>query len=146
MADVYYRLTTAIRKTLLNDTAVNTVTYGNFDGIDIAKQTIFPLSHFQVASGTYEGGVWTMNLEIACLDIVDFSKTDTNNRDDVLNTQLAVITRLLEMLKNGDLNTDMYQLSGLPTIERIENAYENGLTGWKLTVDIQVPNLDIGIC
>ena len=146
MAQIYYNLTQILKAALEEDDAVNTVTYGTFDGVDIAKQTIFPLSHFQVSTGTYSGGIWTMSIELACLDIVDFSKTPYDNLDDVLNTQLAVITRILERLRRGDLNTAMYQLSGIPSIERVENAYENGLSGWMLTMDIQVPNLDIGIC
>lgn len=146
MAQSYYDITQKLKNNLLANSSVNTVTYGPFDGVDLSKQTIFPLTHFYVSSGSYTGGVWTYSIELAALDIVDISKDDVDNMDDVLNTQLAVITKLIEDLTGGDLYRDMIQISGTPTVDAVIHAYENGLSGWLLTLDIQIPNLDIGVC
>ena len=44
----YYDITTTLKAALLEDVNVNTVTEGTVNDIDIAKQTIFPLSHLRV--------------------------------------------------------------------------------------------------
>jgi hypothetical protein len=86
------------------------------------------------------------------MDIVDESKEDVtdkflgnDNEQDVLNTQMAVINRLLELLRRGDLHTDLYQLEGAPTIEAFFDRFENKVAGWTLSFDVLIPN-DMTIC
>ena len=148
----FYNLTTKIKETLALDAFVNTVTYGDIFEIDLNKQDIFPLSHFIVNSATLNGSVWQFNMSLLCMDIVDESKADVtdkfignDNEQDVLNTQMAVINRLLELLRRGDLHTELYQLDGSPTIEPFVDRFENKLAGWTLTMDVLVIN-DMTIC
>ena len=86
------------------------------------------------------------------MDIVNESKADVtdkfignDNEQDVLNTQMAVINRLRELLRRGDLHTELYQLDGSPTIEPFVDRFENKLAGWTLTMDVLVIN-DMTIC
>jgi len=148
----FYNITTKIKETLALDAFVNTVTYGDIFEIDLNKQDIFPLSHFIVNSATLNGSVWQFNMSLLCMDIVDESKEDVtdkflgnNNEQDVLNTQMAVINRLLELLRRGDLHTELYQLEGTPTIEAFFDRFENKLAGWTLSFDVLIPN-DMTIC
>lgn len=148
----FYNLTTKIKETLALDAFVNTVTYGDIFEIDLNKQDIFPLSHFIVNSATLNGSTWSFNISLLCMDIVDESKEDVtdkfignDNEQDVLNTQMAVINRLLELLRRGDLHTELYQLDGSPTIEPFVDRFENKLAGWTLTMDVLVIN-DMTIC
>ena len=148
----FYNITTKIKETLALDAFVNTVTYGDIFEIDLNKQDIFPLSHFIVNSATLNGSVWQFNMSLLCMDIVDESKSDVmdkflgnDNEQDVLNTQMAVINRLLELLRRGDLHTELYQLEGTPTIESFFDRFENKLAGWTLTFDVLIPN-DMTIC
>lgn len=143
----FYNITTKIKETLALDDFVNTVTYGDIFEIDLNKQDIFPLSHFIVNSATLNGSVWQFNMSLLCMDIVDESKEDVtdkflgnDNEQDVLNTQMAVINRLLELLRRGDLHTDLYQLEGTPTIEPFVDRFDNKLAGWTLTFDVLIPN------
>ena len=143
----FYNLTTKIKDTLALDDFVNTVTYGDIFEIDLNKQDIFPLSHFIVNNATLNGSVWQFSLSLLCMDIVDESKDDVtdkflgnNNEQDVLNTQMAVINRLLELLRRGDLNSELYQLEGSPSIEPFVDRFENKLAGWTLTFDVLIPN------
>lgn len=143
----FYNLTTKIKETLALDAFVNTVTYGDIFEIDLNKQDIFPLSHFIVNSATLNGSVWQFNMSLLCMDIVDESKEDVtdkflgnDNEQDVLNTQMAVINRLLELLRRGDLHTELYQLEGSPTIEPFVDRFDNKLAGWTLTFDVLIPN------
>lgn len=148
----FYNLTTKIKETLALDAFVNTVTYGDIFEIDLNKQDIFPLSHFIVNNATLNGSTWQFNISLLCMDIVDESKADVtdkflgnDNEQDVLNTQMAVINRLLELLRRGDLYSELYQLEGSPTIEPFVDRFENKLAGWTLTMDILVAN-DMTIC
>lgn len=148
----FYNLTTKIKDTLALDEFVNTVTYGDIFEIDLNKQDIFPLSHFIVNSATLNGSVWQFNMSLLCMDIVDESKEDVtdkftgnDNEQDVLNTQMAVINRLLELLRRGDLHSELYQLEGAPTIEAFFDRFENKLAGWTLSFDVLIPN-DMTIC
>ena len=100
----FYQITTTIKDNLLNDENVNTVTTGDITKIDLSKQTIYPLSHILVNNVSQEDQVLRFNISVFCMDIVDVSKDETintfvgnNNEHDVLNTQLAVINKLIEM-------------------------------------------------
>ena len=143
----FYNITTKIKETLALDDFVNTVTYGDIFEIDLNKQDIFPLSHFIVNNATLNGSVWQFNMSLLCMDIVDESKEDVtdkflgnDNEQDVLNTQMAVINRLLELLRRGDLYSDLYQLEGTPTIEPFVDRFDNKLAGWTLSFDVLIPN------
>ena len=148
----FYNITTKIKETLALDDFVNTVTYGDIFEIDLNKQDIFPLSHFIVNSATLNGSVWQFSMSLLCMDIVDESKEDVedkflgnDNEQDVLNTQMAVINRLLELLRRGDLHSDLYQLEGAPQIEAFFDRFENKVAGWTLSFDVLIPN-DMTIC
>jgi len=148
----FYNLTTKIKETLALDAFVNTVTYGDIFEIDLNKQDIFPLSHFIVNSATLNGSVWQFSISLLCMDIVDESKEDVtdkflgnDNEQDVLNTQMAVINRLLELLRRGDLYSELYQLEGSPTIEPFVDRFENKLAGWTLSMDVLIAN-NMTIC
>ena len=147
----FYNLTQKIEDSLLEDAFVKTVTYGDIFKVDLTKQTIFPLSHFFIQNGSY-GKVWTFTVSLLCMDLVDYSKEDTtdqfkgnDNEQDVLNTQLAVINRLLERLARGDIFTELYQLTGTPTVEPVVDKYDNLLAGWAVTFDVNIEN-DMTIC
>ncbi len=148
----FYNLTDTLKDALNEDVFVNTVTYGDIFKVDLKKQTIFPLSHFIVNNGTYNGNIWTFNVSLICMDIVDYSKEDdqddfvgNDNEQDVLNTQLAVVNRLLERLRRGDLRDNLYQLNGSPSVEAFTDRFDNLLAGWTVTFDVDIVN-DMTIC
>lgn len=148
----FYNLTTKIKDTLALDAFVNTVTYGDIFEIDLNKQDIFPLSHFIVNTATLNGSTWNFSLSLLCMDLVDESKADVtdkflgnNNEQDVLNTQMAVIGRLMELLRRGDLFTELYQLDGQPSLEAFVDRFDNKVAGWAVTFNVIVPN-DMTIC
>ena len=148
----YYLLTQAIKDALLGDINVNTVTEGDLFDIDLSKQSIFPLSHLIINSVTAQESVLRFNISILSMDIVDESKEPTtdifignNNEQDVLNTQLAVLNKLVQVLRRGDLYNDKYQLDGDASLEPFVDRFENKVAGWTATLDILVNN-DIEIC
>lgn len=148
----FYNVLEKIKDTLDAEPFVNTVTYGNIDDVDLNKQSIFPLSHIIVNNTTVQERTLTFNISVLAMDIVDISKEKTDdifrgndNEQDVLNTQLALLTRLSAILKRGDLYVDLYQLDGDVSCEPFVDRFENKLAGWTGTFNVIVQN-DMTIC
>ncbi len=148
----FYQITETIETQLLADVNVNTVTTGDIFDIDLSKQSIFPLAHIIVNSVTLQEQVISFNITVMAMDIVDESKEVTtdifrgnNNEQDVLNTQLAVLNKLVMVLRRGDLYSDKFQLEGDPSLEPFYERFDNRLAGYAATMDIIIHN-DITIC
>lgn len=148
----FYLLTDLIKEQLLNDEDVNTVTFGDITEVDLYKQSIFPLSHLIVNSVTSAENTLSFNISILSMDIVDQSKEATvdrfvgnNNEQDVFNTQLAVLNKLIQRLRIGTLYRDLYQVVGDVSLEPFKDRFENELAGWTATFDVMIQN-DIDVC
>ncbi len=148
----FYGITETLKNTLLTDPNVNTVTTGDIFDIDLSKQTIFPLCHIIVNTVTAQENVLNFNISILAMDIVNEIKkpttdifTGNNNEQDVLNTQLQVLNKLVQVLRKGTLYNDKYQLNGDANCEPFYERFENKLAGWTSTFNVYVAN-DITIC
>jgi hypothetical protein len=148
----FYRVTDIIKDTLQADPNCNTVTYGDITQVDLNKQTIFPLSHIIVNSATSGENIMTFNISILAMDIVDVSKEEVtdifvgnNNEQDVLNTQLTVLNKVIQNLRIGNLYQDKYQVLGDVTLEPFRDRFENQIAGWTATLDVIIGN-DVNVC
>ena len=148
----FYQLTETIKTQLLADINVNTVTTGDISDINLGKQDMFPLSHIIVNNVVVNEQTLDFNISILSCDIVNQSKLETtdiftgnNDVQNILNTQLAVLNKLIQKLRMGNLHTDMYQLDGSPSLDPFYDRFENQLAGWTATMNIQIYN-DIYIC
>ena len=148
----FYQLTETIKEQLLLDKNINTVTTGDITDVNLNKQDIFPLGHIIINSVAVNEQTLDFNISVLACDIVDQSKDLTldrfkgnDNTQDILNTQLGVLNLLIQRLRMGDLHTDMYQLSGSPSLQPFYDRFENQLAGWSATMDVQIYN-DIYIC
>ena len=148
----FYQITQTIKEQLLQDVNVKTVTTGDITDIDLSKQTILPLAHLMINNVSLQEQVMTFNVSILFMDIVDVSKDQTtdlfvgnNNEHDVLNTQLAVANKLVQVLRMGTLYKDKYQLEADANCEPFYDRFENQLAGWAVTFDVLISN-DIDIC
>lgn len=142
----YYRILEVIKDQLELDTFVNTVTQGDIFDVDLSKQSIFPLAHIIINTVTREKNILRYSVSVLCMDIVDKSKAETtdifvgnDNEQDVLNTQLAVALRVVEVFERGE-NTAKFRLDGNPLCEPFTERFENYLSGWALTFDLLLPN------
>jgi hypothetical protein len=148
----FYTIIDKLKTELNSSPFVNSVTEGSIFNVDLAKQTIFPLSHIMVNTATFEENVMRFNVSIIAMDIVDISKDETtdvfrgnDNEQDVLNTQLAVLQRVYEVMRRGTLYTELFQVDGNPSCEPFTERFENLLAGWTMTFDVLVPN-QMSIC
>jgi hypothetical protein len=94
----------------------------------------------------------TFNISVLSMDVVDENNTEetddfvgNDNEQDVLNTQLAVLNRLISILQRGDVYTDKYQVVGAVGCEPFVDRFENKLAGWVATFDVVVEN-DMTVC
>jgi len=148
----YYNILTTIKNQLLQDNDCNSVTEGSIWEIDLDKQTLAPLSHIQVNNATRQNNTYVFNITVYCMDIVDKNPKLTtdkfrgnDNEQDVLNTQLAVGARLMELMERGDLRTENFALDGEPQFESFTERFENFWAGWAVTFNVQVPN-EMTVC
>ena len=143
----YYTLIDTLKQLLIDSPFVNQVSEGDLYDVDLSKQTIFPLSHIMVNNVSILPNVLKANITIIAMDVVDISKEDAtslfldnNNRQDVLNTQLIMLSRIVAQLTNGETFEDNYQLEGEPSCEPFSDRFENLLAGWTMTFDVLIPN------
>ena len=148
----FYNVTKKIKDALNAEPFVNTVSFGSLDDIDLNKQTLFPLSHIIVNNCNVASNTMTFNISVLAMDIVDESKDEVtdifvgnDNEQDVLNTQLEVINRVVAILQRGDLYTDLFQVDGAVGCEPFVDRFENKLAGWAATFDVLVQN-DMTVC
>jgi hypothetical protein len=151
-ARAFYLMLETIRDILLQDKNVNTVTYGDLSEVDLSKQTIFPLSHIIVNQATNDSQTMSFNVTVLAMDVVDISKDEDKNVFEkhahehyVLNTQLAVVNRLYQLLHNGQIRLTGYQVDGEANCEPFVDRFSNNIAGWSTTFDIMVKN-DLFIC
>jgi len=148
----FYQLTSTIEEQLRGTEFTNTVSIGDISKINLNKQDIFPLAHIIVNSVSAEENVLRFNISVLACDIVDQSKdittdrfTGNDNEQDILNTQLSVLTLLVQKLRMGTLHQEMYQLEGNATIIPFNDRFENELAGWSADFEVLIYN-DIYIC
>ena len=148
----FYQVTQVIKDQLLSDVNVKTCTTGDITRIDLSKQTMFPLSHIIINNVGNEDNILRFSLSVLAMDVVNISKEEVvdifignNNEQDILNTQLAVLNKLVQVLRGGTLHQDLYQLDGSPSFEPFYDRFENEMAGWALSFDVIIPN-DISIC
>ena len=148
----FYQITEQIESALLSDENVNTVTTGDITDIDLSKNSIYPISHVTVNNASLEEYLIRFNISVISMDLVDVSKSETtdifvgnNNEQDVLNTQLAVVNKVVQKLRQGTLYQNKFQLDNNPTCEFFTDRFDNQVAGVAATIDIVIPN-DIDIC
>ena len=151
-ARAFFLMLDTIKDTLLNDKNVTSVTYGDLTDVDLSKQTIFPLSHILVNNATNDSQTMTFNITVLCMDVVDEQIVEpvdifqrNNSEHYILNTQLAVTNRLYQLLHNGQLRLDGYQVDGEASCEPFVDRFSNNIAGWAVTFDLMVKN-DLYLC
>jgi len=148
----YYYIIKTIKDYLKNTGLINTVTTGDIFDVDLAKQTIFPLTHIITNNATLSDTLITLNISILFMDIVDESKSETvdvfegnDNELDVLNTQLTIANRFVSDMLRGSLVDINFEAVGTINAEPFVDRFENKIAGWTLTFDAIIPN-DMTIC
>ena len=148
-----YDILDKVKDKLLEHPSVNTVTTGDLSDVDLTKTTIFPLTHLILKNARIGARTISFDLDIISMDVVDQSNTISNfdmfygndNTQDILNTQLNVITSVHAHLNRGGLWDNRLQTDGDMSAEPFLERFENVLAGWEASVSIELPN-GLNIC
>ena len=150
----FYNLIDTIKQLLSSSEFNNKVTFGDITEVDLGKLTNFPLVHMIIDEAVINERTIDYTLRIVAADIVDLLKEDVSNNDyygnnnmqDILNTQMSVLTRLINQLRRLDLVDNNYlRVEGGVTATPFLDRFENELAGWEATMVITGKN-DISIC
>jgi hypothetical protein len=149
--EAVYRIIKSLETELLSNPFCHKVTMGTLTEIDLAKNTIFPLSHISLDTVSHKENTLAFQITIYNLDIVNISKEVNNDifgNDNLVyiwTNQLYVINRLVGRIKQQTIYSDGWELSGEPQSDFINKEMENMLAGFQTTLTIIVPN-DINLC
>lgn len=148
----YYYVVNTLKDYLKSNDFINTVSIGDIFNVDLSKQTIFPLAHIIVNNAQLSESTTSLNISILFMDLVDESKSEVtdiwqgnDNEQDVLNTQLALASKLTADLVRGYLYSNLIQVTSSPSAEPFVDRFENKIAGWTLTFDVIIPN-DMTLC
>ena len=138
----FYNIIDKIKEVIVAEPFNNEITFGDIADIDLKKQSLFPLSHVMVNNSTINNNYVTFNITIFFMDLVDISNEQVTdlyrgnvNRQDILNTQLALATRVIRVLQKSDLYKDKFELINPATCEPFTERFDNMLAGWSVTFD-----------
>lgn len=149
--EAIYRIIKSLETELLSNPFCNNVTMGTLTEIDLAKMTIFPLSHISLETVSHKENTLAFQITLYNLDIVEISKEvpssiyGNDNLIYIWTNQLYVINRLISRIKQQTIYSDGWELSGEPQSDFINKEMENMLAGFQTSITIVVPN-DINMC
>lgn len=140
-----YQVLDELRTLLLLSDFTNTVTFGEVSDLDLNKLTNFPLVHLNIDNVTIDDLHIDFTLNMIACDVVDVSKEEVsdmflgnNNVQDILSTQLKVITDASNFFRNGDLRTNNFVMTnGTVTATPFLDKFENQLAGWEASITLR---------
>ena len=140
----FYQVLDNIKEIVNAEPFSNQITFGDISEIDLKKQSLFPLTHLMINTTNINENTVSFNVTFFFMDLVDISNTQTtdyyrgnDNLHDILNTQLALATRVLRVLQKGDLYRDKFQVDESASCEPFLERFDNTLAGWAVTVSIE---------
>jgi len=140
-----YQVLDELREFILLSDFTNTVTFGELSDVDLSKLTNFPLVHIVLGDATIRENTIDFEINMLACDIVDQSKElpaevflGNNNVQDILATQMKVVTDICNFLRRNDKVVNKYitivdDVRAVPFLER----FENQLAGWDVTLTLQ---------
>lgn len=135
-----FALTDAIKNELDNNVLLNSVTYGDVDEIELLKSNRYPLAHVGISTGTISDSTSDINLSVIFIQQVDDIKEQEDSFNDselyAQNNMLSAATRLVQVLKRGDLYQQGFQLEEDATVEFFGDRFTDRVAG--VTVDMTV--------
>ncbi len=148
----FYRVIDSIKNAISAEPFNHQVTFGDIADIDLQKQSLYPLCHIMINSATITSNIVQQSMTIFLMDLVDVSNSEdaslflgNDNRQDILNTQLALGTRIMRVLQKADAYRDQFEIVGDATCEPFTERFENMLAGWAITFTINT-NTDMTYC
>ena len=149
----YTQILSYIKELAESDPLVNKVTQGNLEEVDFNKISLVPLVHITVNSGSFTNGkTVNFNIELAAMSIIDNVNEQTtdefyfnNSEVDIYNETLAILNRMFSVMVT-DFTKAKIKASENPSYNKVDGVGANGLQGWLLTFDVEIPNDKLSLC
>lgn len=139
----FFRIIDKIKDAIKVEPFNNEITFGDIADIDLSKQSLFPLAHITVNNATITENLVQHNMTIFFMDLVDINNAEdasnflgNDNTQDILNTQLALATRVIRVLKKADVYREQFEIDGSANCEPFQDRFQNHLAGWAVTFTI----------
>ena len=149
----YYTFTNFFNSVCLSHPSIETFTVGDLANIDMAKQTLFPLSHLIVNNVNINSGIMTYNVTLLVMDrVVDIVQDSYSPFNNIVK-DYKTITNIMDvhnstLLTSNDIvsyiyrNPQSYQYNviGDSLTTPFEDRFDNVVAGWSTDLNIAVGN------
>jgi hypothetical protein len=142
----FYELIDLIKQLVEDNAFTNKITFGEMSDVDLNKDTTFPLLHIMVDQVTIQEKTMEYRLNLVAADIVDVIDEDlgvddyygNDNTQDVMNTQLKIMTELVNALRKLDLvGTNFTRMQDEPVATPFKDRFDNVIAGWETSVTLK---------
>lgn len=145
----FYELIDTLKQLTEENSFTNKITFGELSDVNLSKDDTFPLLHLMVEEAVIEERTIDYRLVIVAADMVDVIDEDlgledfygNDNTQDVLNTQLRVLTELTNGLRRLDLvDTSYSRVTESVSATPFKDRFENEIAGWECSITIKKLN------
>ena len=145
----FYELIDTLKQLTEGNDFTNKITFGELSDVNLSKDDTFPLLHLMVEEAVIEERTIDYRVTIVAADLVDVIDEDlgledfygNDNTQDVLNTQLSVLTDLTNGLRRLDLVSSNYaRVTESVSATPFKDRFENEIAGWECTITIKKIN------
>jgi len=144
-----FALTDAIKQELDSNVLLNSVSYGDVDEIELLKTNKYPLAHVGISTGTISDSTSTIEMSVIFIQQVDEVKTQEDSFNDselyAQNNMLAAATRLVQVLKRGDLYAQGFQLEDDATVDFFGDRFTDKVAGVTVDMTVTIKN-SVSVC
>lgn len=142
----FYELIDLIKQLVEDNAFTNKITFGEMSDVDLNKDTTFPLLHIMLDQVVIQEKTMEYRLNLVAADVVDVIDEDlgvddyygNDNTQDVMNTQLKVMTELVNALRKLDLvGTNFTRMQDEPTATPFKDRFDNVIAGWEASVTLK---------
>ena len=144
-----FALIDAIKNELDSNVLLNSVSYGDVDEIELLKTNKYPLAHVGISTGTISDSTSTIEMSVIFIQQVDEVKTQEDSFNDselyAQNNMLAAATRLVQVLKRGDLYAQGFQLEDDATVDFFGDRFTDKVAGVTVDMTVTIKN-SVSVC
>lgn len=142
----FYEIIDLLKQLIDSNAFTNKITFGELSDVDLNKDTTYPLTHIMMEQAVIQEKTIEYRLNIVAADVVDVIDEDlgvddfygNDNTQDVLNTQLKIMTELINALRKLDLVANKYaRINDEPVATPFKDRFDNVIAGWETTITIK---------
>ena len=149
--NAYSTLLRYIKQLADSEDFIKTSTMGS--DIDLNKGNIFPLFNVDITDATFTSNATvSFDVLLSCLAVRDINKEDNqdkfysnDNEIDNYNLTLSVLNKIWVKMHRDFIDNDI-TASDNPLLTQITYSDKNLLDGWEMTMQVEMPLLEVSLC